>query len=193
MTTCVVTLRRRTRHSPTHKKTANLLCMPEEVLDMIVRLLKRDDLRTLVIICRKLWRIASAWLWREVEGVHQLFWPMTRSWVESLEPTIERNGMQATPTRSELVNHMNKAIDLNRIHRFYAYNRAVRVLYLGESIFPELLRLVLVGRREPLLPNLHSLFIAGGRGCIEWPNNTLVANDVHELLMLFLSPSLRTL
>ncbi|KAG9088557.1 hypothetical protein FS749_002066 [Ceratobasidium sp. UAMH 11750] len=101
--------------------------------------------------------------------------------------------MQATPTRSELVNHMNQAIDLNRIHRFYAYNRAVRILYLGESVFPELLRLVLVGRREPLLPNLHSLFIAGGRGCIEWPNNTLIANDVHELLMLFLSPSLRTL
>ncbi|KAG9101262.1 hypothetical protein FS749_008711, partial [Ceratobasidium sp. UAMH 11750] len=105
MTTCVATLRRRTRDSPTQMQPLSLECMPEEVLDMVVRLLEHDDLYALIFVCRKLWRIASAWLWREVQGVHQLFWLMTRSWVESLEPTVKRNGIEVTPTRSELVNH----------------------------------------------------------------------------------------
>ncbi|KAG9087859.1 hypothetical protein FRC06_002330 [Ceratobasidium sp. 370] len=194
MRNCIATSRRRACASlGDGRQPIGLAAMPEEVIDMIAKLLVDSDLYALSLVCRKLWRIASTWLWREVQGVHQLFWPMSRSWVISFEPTVEHHGHEVIPTRSELANHMTKAIDINRIHRFHTYGRAVRILYLGESVFPELLRLVLVDRREPLLPNLHSLFIGGGHGCPEWPNNTLMANDVHELLMLFLSPSLRTL
>lgn len=70
--------------------------------------------------------------------------------------------------------------------RFQAYSGFVKTLYVGRAVLPDTLHAELIGRR-PLLPNLRNLFVSRTRHR-EWHWDRC-ANDVEDLLLLFLNSS----